>query len=174
MTHNAVVDVLAYHFHCCAPGTRDTMARRLHSFASGRPSSCQYPVTWKETHLDPAHTDKGRINLWQGVRRFLGKSPVPLSSWPRWGCINLWQGVRRVFRQGSCPPCVWNIWSTYRCHWVLIDWLICAMLDSVDYLCVTGGTALVVLCVSARGDASMRLRWTTLALRVARPWWCFV
>ena len=25
-----------------------------------------------ETYLDPAHTDKGRINLWQGVRRFLG------------------------------------------------------------------------------------------------------
>ena len=97
------------------------MAGRLHSFASGRPSSCQYLVTWKETHLDPAHTYKGRLNLWQGVRRFLGKSPVPLSSWPRWGCINLWQGVRRVFRQGSCPPCVWNIWSTYRCHWVLID-----------------------------------------------------
>ena len=37
------------------------------------------------------------------------------------------------------------------------------MLDSVDYLCVTGGTAQMVLCVSALGDASMRLRWTALA-----------
>ena len=44
-----------------------------------------------------------------------------------------------------------------------LDRLICAMLDSVDYLCVTGGTALVVLCVNAKGDASMRLRWTALA-----------
>ena len=54
------------------------MARRLHSFASGRPSSCQYPVTWKETHLDPAHTDKGRIKLWQGVSRFLRQVSCPL------------------------------------------------------------------------------------------------
>ena len=36
------------------------------------------------------------------------------------------------------------------------------MLDSVDYLCFTGGTAQMMLCVSTLGDASMGLRWTAL------------
>ena len=43
------------------------------------------------------------------------------------------------------------------------------MLDSVDYLCVTGGTAQMVLFVSALGDASMRLRWTALAHELHGP-----
>ena len=43
------------------------------------------------------------------------------------------------------------------------------MLDSVDYLCITGGTAQMVLFVSALGDASMRLRWTALAHELHCP-----
>ena len=36
------------------------------------------------------------------------------------------------------------------------------MLDSVDYLCFTGGTTQIVLCASALGDAGMEPWWTAL------------